>query len=965
MKAAEFRILSTHPLIVISLCCVTASVALSSCAFDATTTSQDFMPHGYCLAWNPQLLSLFVVGNLLTALSYYSIPTALWIFIRGRKDLAFNWMFRLFAVFIFWCGTTHVMKLMTIWTPFYWAEGIVDMITGLISVYAAVMLWPIIPKALAMRSTQQWESANSKLQLMLEQQIQTDNALRESQELLAKIIQSANDAFVSIDASGHVTDWNSQAEQTFGWTRIEVLGHKLTETIIPIQHREAHSLGMTRFFEIGSGPALNQRLEMTAMHKNGHEFPVELSIFPVKIHEDTAFCAFIHDITERRQAEMAIKDARDEALRSSRFKSEFLANMSHEIRTPMNGILGMTEVLLKTKLNDTQRGYAVTVQNAGKSLVTVINDVLDFSKIEAGKLFLEIKEFELLKLVESVAELLAESAKQKGLSLLTFIDPKISSSVRGDQGRVRQILINLVGNAIRFSEHGEVLVRATVESKDETSDLIRFSVTDTGIGLTVDEVSQLFEPFVQLPGKTAHGGTGLGLSISKRLVALMGGEIGVHSVKGHGSTFWMVIPFERTSVIQKNYPSGDVVSSARVLVVDDESSARSVLHEYLESWHIRNSTASNSKEALSILRSAVAVEPYTVALIDYVMPGVNGLQLGKIIKEEADFQDLKLILVTGFDAPGIGEEAISLGFDAYLTKPLKQSLLLESITSVLRESVVLGGSMQAFDSSRSSDGLPLPLTMRGELILLVEDHMINQEVALLLLKAIGFDCHIANNGRHALELMQRIPYALVFMDCQMPELDGFEATRAIRKSEIRTGKHIPIIAMTAHAIEGSREQCLAAGMDDYISKPIDSERLQQLTDKWLPSPILAGVTSENISGNSLSDFILQSDEPIDIKKTEARYGANAQKLIGMFILDAPVQLESLTEFAAERNAVELLWCAHGLKGICMTVFALPMHKICEEIESAAANEDWVGVSSLIEHLSSELDRVKDIAGKAE
>lgn len=960
MMTVKFKFSSSYPAIVFGACTL-AATSLSGCALNnSIDVSQSLMPHGYCLAWNPQLLTLFVVGNLLIAASYFSIPAALWIFILKRKDLAFIGVFRLFAAFIFLCGTTHIMKLVTIWTPSYWAEAVVDLITGLISVFTAITLWPIIPKALALRSPQQWEEANAKLQDLLEQQIQTENALRENQELLAKIIQSANDAFISIDTSGSITDWNSQAEQTFGWSRMETLGHKLTETIIPIQHREAHSRGMKRYFESGEGPVLNQRVEMTAMHKSGHEFPVELSIFPVKTQTDTAFCAFIHDITARRQSEKVIRDAHDAALRASLFKSEFLAHMSHEIRTPMNGILGMTEILLKTDLDDTQRSYADTVKEAGKSLVAVINDVLDFSKIEAGKLFLETVDFEPIQLVESVAELLVEPAKQKGLSLLTFIDPNISSSVRGDPGRLRQVLMNLVGNAIKFSEQGEILVRAIVERRDANVDFIKFSVTDKGIGLTEEEVSQLFEPFVQLSGAMSHSGTGLGLSISKRLVNLMGGEIGVHSVKDHGSTFWTIIPFERNSVVESNALVTDVALDARVLVVDDETTARAVLQEYFESWSVRIDTAKCAKEALEILTSAHATDPYNVVLIDYFMPEINGLQLGKAIRENKLLKNLKLILVTGFDSPGTGEEAISLGFNAYLKKPLKQSLLLDCMVSVLgktdpTETAGLPGGSTSHDN--------LPPVMRGELILVVEDHLINQEVALLLLKSIGFECHIANNGRHALELMQRIPYALVFMDCQMPELNGFETTRAIRKNETRTGKHIPIIAMTAHAIEGSREQCLSAGMDDYISKPVDPDRLQKLTDKWLPSRAIVSTAVEP-SAASLPESSSTPEPPIDFELLESRYGTNAEKLIGMFVAQAPIQLGKLKEFADTENVIELLWCVHGLKGICVTVFALPMRQVCDDIESAAQRKDWKAISALIEQLSIELDRVKETTGKS-
>jgi two-component system, sensor histidine kinase and response regulator len=837
----ERRFLSVYQSVTVMTCVFAAATTLSGCAVIHSLAATDsFMPHGYCLAWNPQLLAVFVVGNALVALSYYSIPAALWIFVRNRKDLAFNWMFRLFAAFIFLCGTTHLMKLWTIWSPNYWAEGLVDLVTGLISAYTAVALWPLIPKALAMRSPQQWEEANQRLQELLEQRNQADKALRESQR--------------------------------------------------------------------------------------------ELQI------------------------------ARDEAVESSRFKSEFLASMSHEIRTPMNGILGMTEILLRSNLNDKQHGYATTVQEAGKSLLSVINDVLDFSKIEAGKLFLEVVDFEPIRLVESIADLLAEPARQKGLSLLTFIDPNISSAVHGDPGRLRQILMNLVGNAIKFSEHGEILIRASLEKKEESIDLIKFSVTDTGIGLTDEEISRLFRPFVQLAGSMTQSGTGLGLSISKRLVDLMNGEIGVHSVKGHGSTFWLSVPFERSMVAESGIRVTPDLSGVRVLVVDDEKTAREVLNDYLVSWGIRNDTAKNSQEALNFLRTAAEIDPYTIVVIDLMMPDINGLQLGKIIREDDILKNARIILVTAFDKPGTGEEAISLGFDAYLTKPIKQSQLLDCITGVLRESGAKELSSQAIRDAAQSRA-SVQLATRDELLLVVEDHRINQEVALLLLKAIGFEAHVANNGHQALELLQRIPYALVFMDCQMPELDGFETTRALRKIETRTGKHVPIIAMTAHVIEGSREQCLASGMDDYISKPIDSEQLQQLTDKWLPLSTVNGSPAAHIdSVSSPEQPIQQTYLSIDVHKMESKFGPNTSELINMFVREASSQLEKLKDTATTQDTAELLWCVHGLRGVCATVFALPMHKICGDIESAVREQDWKTISALIDQLVSEFDRVKKDTG---
>lgn len=533
---------------------------------------------------------------------------------------------------------------------------------------------------------------------------------------------------------------------------------------------------------------------------------------------------------------------------ASRHKSEFLAHMSHEIRTPMNGVLGMTEVLLKSGLTEKQHAYAATIQEAGRSLLSVINDVLDFSKIEAGKLSLEVIDFEPVRLVEDIAELLAPQAKQNGLSLLTFVDPEISLILGGDPVRLRQILMNLAGNAIKFSEHGSILIRAVLESKDTQRARIKFSVTDPGTGLTEQEITKLFEPFVQSDSSTSrkYGGTGLGLSISKRLVELMDGTIGVNSVKGHGSTFWFTVPLEIGSPECIKHLSTEDLASSRVLIVDDDAHACEIIHTYLASWGLRYTIAEDAQRALAILRTAAKTDPFQIVIVDLAMPGAEGLQLGKAIREDDYLKNIKLIMITAFDKPGIGEEAIQLGFDAYLTKPMRQSQLLNAITTLAYEAPSGKNKAETEQNAETDAASSQDQLTRMELILVAEDHPVNQQVALLFLKNLGFEAHIADNGLQVLEKMQLTTYSLVFMDCQMPKMDGFEATRRIRKTETLSGSHIPIVAMTANAIEGSREQCLAAGMDDYVSKPISPEQLQTVLKKWLPIKEIASTSGENV-----------------------------------------------------------------------------------------------------------------------
>jgi two-component system sensor histidine kinase/response regulator len=932
----ERRFLSVYQSVNVITCVVAAATTLSSCsAINSNAGTDNLMPHGYCLAWNPELLTLFIIGNVLVALSYYSIPAALWIFLRKRKDLAFNWMFQLFAAFIFLCGTTHVMKLWTIWSPNYWAEGLLDLITGLISAYTAVALWPLIPKALTMRSPQQWEKANIRLQELLDEQ-----------DTFRLLISSVADyAILMLGPDGTVLTWNDGAKRIKGYSAEEIIGQHFSRFYVEedikadkpaLELKEASIHG--RFEDLG-----------WRARKDGSRFFANVVITALRDKSGAllGFGKVTRDITERKKAEEELQQSRDTALSASRFKSEFLSNMSHEIRTPMNGIIGMTDILLRTTLTAAQSRYATAIKDSSQSLLFVINDILDFSKIEAGKLSLEIIDLEPIKLVESVGELLAPQARQKGIPLLTFIDPHIPFMVRSDPMRLRQILVNLVGNAVKFSDKGNVLVRASLET-DEGSNKIKFSVTDRGPGMTEAQIGNLFKPFMQGDGSMTrkYGGTGLGLSISKQLVDLMKGEIGVHSVEGHGSTFWFSVPFEVS--LQLALPATTAASptlrGTHILIVDDDPNAREILHDYLTYWGMRGITAASSAQALELLNADAQTDPYAVAIVDMAMPGTDGMQFGKKIRESTALKNTKLILVTAFDKPGIGEEAISLGFDAYLTKPVRQSELFDVISSVLLESRPPSTDTKRTEPSQSADTPALP-TIRTELLLVAEDHPVNQEVALLLMRELGFEAHIAENGQKALDLIGRIPYAAVFMDCQMPVLSGLDATLAIRKGELRTGRHLPIIAMTAHAIEGSKEQCLAVGMDDYMSKPISIEQLKLALDKWIPT---TAQSSACLSGADTASHRLD--------KLHTKYGKQGtDRLLMLFTEAVPKQVVHLQEAIAIRDMAKLLIAAHGLKGICQTVFASDMSETCSEIETAGHREDWDAAFRLVLQIEHEFE----------
>jgi len=933
--------------------------------------TKGMMPHGSCFLWNPPLLWLIVIANAVTAIAYFSIPITLAYFTHKRKDVDFKWLIFLFSAFIFACGVTHVLAIVTIWVPIYWVSGIAITITAIVSVLTAIFLWKLIPQALLIPSPSSLLKVNTKLEEEIIYHKETKLELQQLNNDLDRLVEQRTQELKSSEYELRL----SQTSGGIGTWKVELDTYKLTcsENYSPLLGFLA--LSKPTWDDFLAVIHLDDRQKVLNLFKCFRESKVDTP-YDMEYRITTATgdirwirsvgvveCAtdetpptlrgIVQDVTdnkhltqelskhknhleelvEERTKQLEVSQKKAEA--ADQAKSRFLANMSHEIRTPLNAIIGFAYLLQNDPLTDFQQDQLAKQSDASNHLLHVINDILDLSKIDAGMLVLHDEDINIEHLLTKVFSLIQNKASKKGIKLFIDVDHALRF-LKGDGLRIEQVLINLVSNAVKFTEEGSISIHITKCEESDLNVLVRFEVVDTGMGMPPEVLDHIFASFEQADGTITRsfGGTGLGLTISKKIIQLMDGKIGVSSQLGEGSTFWFEITLNKSSVKPTDFAVPSKLTDKRVLVVDDLAEARESLHAMLLQFNIYTETTNSGINAIKMIEKADQEgSPFHIVLLDWQMPDMDGIETATKMLALPLRTKPKIIFVTAY-VDFLDKHEVAELSHAHLTKPVTPSPLHDALVNVLSNE--LKTTFQINDQSAQHDAIKF----NDVHILLAEDNPINQDVAIGLLKNVGVKVALAENGQIAFDMAKENHYDLIIMDLQMPVLDGFESTLAIRA--LPQMKEIPILAMTANAFNEDKEQCMQVGMNAHIAKPVSPNQLYKTLADYLPKEKVSYAGNALASQSShLTDSVIEQIKTIDgldIKRGMCNVGGDGAFYLGLlkkFVKQYNKKCSAVLSEISANTKEDIQHLAHALKGSAATLGIINLWTLAETLEKEA------------------------------